>query len=212
VITIIDYKAGNLASVQKALTHLGYESIITEDAAAVAAAERLLLPGVGNFVATERLNERGLTAAIRDAIARGVPFMGICVGMQWLFEGSTEAPGTKGLGLFPGMVERFRTESPAWPGLKVPHVGWNTLDTGAPSKLLAGLEPGSFVYFTHSYRAPLVDGTVAMTTYGERFSAAVERGNVFGTQFHPEKSSHAGLRMLKNFCEYVPAGGKGLSC
>jgi imidazole glycerol-phosphate synthase subunit HisH len=194
-ITVVDYRAGNLASVQKALAHLGYSSSITADPEVVRKAERILLPGVGHFSATQRLEDSGIKQAITEAIKRGVPFMGICVGMQWMFEGSTEAPEVRGLGLFSGMVERFKTE------LKVPHVGWNTLKRRAEGRLLAGIPEDGFVYYTHSYRAPVVEGVIATTNYGEEFAAAVERDNVFGVQFHPEKSSEAGLKMLKNFCE-----------
>lgn len=197
MITIVNYRAGNLASVQKALAHLGFESIVTEDADTVRRAERILLPGVGHFSATQRLAGNGVRSAIAEAIQRGVPFLGICVGMQWLFAGSTESPETTGLGLFEGRCERFETE------LKVPHVGWNNIVAlhGASSRLLRGVERDPFVYYTHSYRAPVVPGVVATTHYGEDFAAVVERDNVFGVQFHPEKSSTAGLQMLKNFCE-----------
>lgn len=198
MITIVDYRAGNLASVQKALTYLGFESVISDDPEAVRRAERILLPGVGHFSATERLATSGVKQAIEEAINKGVPFMGICVGMQWLFSGSTEAPETRGLGLFEGSCARFETE------LKVPHVGWNQISLtheGRKSRLLRGLEGDAFVYYTHSYRAPIVPGVVASTHYGEDFAGAVERDNVFGVQFHPEKSSKAGLQILKNFCE-----------
>jgi len=198
MITIVDYRAGNLASVQKALTHLGFESVITEDADAVRQAEKILLPGVGHFSATARLEQTGVRQAIEEAISRGVPFMGICVGMQWLFAGSTEAPDVKGLGCFEGSCVRFETE------LKVPHVGWNRIVRnydGDRSHLLRGVERDAFVYYTHSFHAPVVPGVVATTHYGEDFAACVERDNIFGVQFHPEKSSIAGLQMLKNFCE-----------
>lgn len=194
-ITIVDYRAGNLASVQKALTHLGYSSTITDDPDAIGKAERILLPGVGHFSATQRLEDSGIKQAISEAVQKGIPFMGICVGLQWMFEGSTEAPEVRGLGLFKGMVERFKTD------LKVPHVGWNTVQKRTDCRLLAGIPAEGFVYYTHSFRAPVVDGVIATTTYGEEFAAAVERDNVFGVQFHPEKSSDVGLKMLKNFCE-----------
>ena len=200
MITLIDYKAGNLTSVRKAFTHLGQESVITEDPAEVRKAEALVLPGVGHFVTTERLAASGVREAVLEAIARGVPFLGICVGMQWEFAGSTEAPETAGLGLFEGMCERFQTT------LKVPHVGWNQLGRtaeGERSRLLKGVPGDSFVYFTHSYRAPVVKGAAALTTYGETFAAAVERDNIFGVQFHPEKSGETGLRILQNFCDIV---------
>jgi glutamine amidotransferase len=197
VIAVIDYKAGNLTSVVKALTALGVEARITDDPAVVRAAARVVLPGVGHFAATERLRATGMEAAAREVIAAGVPFLGICVGLQWLFEGSTEAPGLRGLGALQGMCERFPDT------YKVPHVGWNTLEpvtSGvATSRLLAGLAPESFVYYTHSYRAPVIYETVGATEYAGRFSGAVERGNLFGVQFHPEKSGDAGLQILRNF-------------
>ena len=200
-VTVIDYKAGNLTSVLKTLRHLGVEAVVTDgDIALVDAAERIVLPGVGHFSATERLDATGLTSAIRAAIARGVPFLGICVGMQWQFAGSTEAPETAGLALFEGPCERFKTE------LKVPHVGWNQIRRtahGEHSRLLDGVPDDSFVYFTHSYRAPVVKDVSAVTCYGETFAACVERENVFGVQFHPEKSGDTGLRILKNFCNYA---------
>ncbi len=200
MITLIDYKAGNLTSVRKAFTFLGQESVVTEDPDAVRNAEALVLPGVGHFCTTERLASSGVRDAVLEAIERGTPFLGICVGMQWQFAGSTEAPETAGLALFEGPCERFKTE------LKVPHVGWNRIRrtaNGEHSRLLRNVPDGSFVYFTHSYRAPVVEGVAAITDYGETFAACVERGNVFGTQFHPEKSGDAGLRILKNFCDYA---------
>lgn len=196
--TVIDYQAGNLTSVVKALRHLGAEVAVTDSPAEVAAAERILLPGVGHFAATQRLEETGIAAAVRDAITRGVPFLGICVGLQWLFAGSNEAPGCAGLGAFPEMCDRFA------PGRKVPHVGWNSLELRTGSRLFAGVSPGAFAYFTHSYRAPVVHDTVAVTEYGDSFSAAIERGNVMGVQFHPEKSGETGLRVLRNFLEWQP--------
>lgn len=196
--TVIDYQAGNLTSVVKALRHLGAEVAVTDSPAEVAAAERILLPGVGHFAATQRLEETGIAAAVRDAITRGVPFLGICVGLQWLFAGSSEAPGCAGLGAFPETCDRFA------PGRKVPHVGWNSLEIRTGSRLFAGVSPGAFAYFTHSYRAPVVHDTVAVTEYGESFSAAIERGNVMGVQFHPEKSGETGLRVLRNFLEWQP--------
>ena len=194
-VTVIDYKAGNLTSVLKALRHLGAEPIVTDgDLSLVDSAERIVLPGVGHFQATERLDTTGLTCAIRDAIARGVPFLGICVGMQWLYAGSSEAPQQPGLGHFAESCARFTECSE-----KIPHVGWNSLEARPGSRLLAGVEPGEFVYFTHSYKAPVTAETAAITHYIEPFTSAVERDNVFGVQFHPEKSGEAGLRILKNF-------------
>ena len=160
-----------------------------------------MLPGVGHFQATALLQELGITDAVREAVATGAEFLGVCVGLQWLFEGSTEAADTPGLGHFAGMCERF----PAlYEGaeLKSPHVGWNSLDTvRSDSRLLRGVEPGGFVYYTHSWRAPVVQDTASVTHYGGAFTGVVERGNVMGVQFHPEKSAEVGLRVLKNFVE-----------
>jgi imidazole glycerol-phosphate synthase subunit HisH len=194
-IAVIDYKAGNLTSVMKALDALGCQATVTADPEVVRGAKKVILPGVGHFQATRLLEETGLTGSIREAIARGVPFLGICVGLQWLFEGSTEAPTVKGLSLFAGECERFSA------GVKVPHVGWNEVRVNAQSRLMHGVEDGSFVYYTHSYRAPVIAETVAVTAYGGSFSGAVERGNVMGVQFHPEKSGTAGMRVLRNFVE-----------
>ena len=196
-VTVIDYKAGNLTSVLKALRHLGAEPIVTDsDLSLVESAERIVLPGVGHFQATERLDATGLTSAIRAAISRGVPFLGICVGMQWLYAGSSEATQQPGLEHFAEPCTRFAecTE-------KVPHVGWNSLDVRHGSRLLAGVEPGEFVYFTHSYKVPVTSDTAATTFYIEPFAAAVERGNVMGVQFHPEKSGATGLKILRNFLD-----------
>jgi glutamine amidotransferase len=200
-VTVIDYKAGNLTSVLKTLRHLGAEPEVTDgDLSLVEAAERIVLPGVGHFAATERLDRTGLTGAIRMAIARGVPFLGICVGMQWLYAGSTEAPDQPGLGHFAESCTRFAESTE-----KIPHVGWNSLEVltknGIGPKLLAGVEPGEFVYFTHSYKGPVTADTAAVTHYIEPFAAAVEHGNVMGVQFHPEKSGATGLKILKNFLE-----------
>lgn len=194
MIAIVDYGAGNLTSVKKALDHLGFECAITADPAQVVEAAKIVLPGVGHFASTEALDRSGLRDAIADAITRGIPFLGICVGMQWMFERSQESPETPGLGLFRGECERF----PA--SVKSPHVGWNDLQIDSSSRLFQGVQPSSFVYFTHSFRAPVAEATTACCEYGGRFSAAVERDHVFGVQFHPEKSGEAGLKMLSNFC------------
>ena len=200
MIAVIDYKAGNLTSVAKALRHLGANNVqVTQDCADVLAAKKIVLPGVGHFRSTQLLEDLGLTNATREAVAKGTPFLGICVGLQWLYEGSTEAPETAGLKHFTGMCEHFPAEFEG-ADLKSPHVGWNSLENIRPdSLLLAGVEPGSFVYSTHSWRAPLSDDTAASTFYGGGFTGAVERGNVMGVQFHPEKSAETGLRVLKNF-------------
>jgi imidazole glycerol-phosphate synthase subunit HisH len=201
-VTVIDYKAGNLTSVLKALRHLGAEPAVTDrDIAPIENAERIVLPGVGHFQATERLDAAGLTPAIRAAIGRGVPFLGICVGMQWLYAGSSEAPNQTGLVHFADACTRFPESKE-----KVPHVGWNSLEVCAGSRLLAGVEPGEFVYFTHSYKAPVTADTAAITQYIEPFASAVERGNVMGVQFHPEKSGPAGLKILSNFLSWKAKG------
>ncbi|HMH08514.1 MAG TPA: imidazole glycerol phosphate synthase subunit HisH [Terriglobales bacterium] len=194
MIAIVDYQAGNLASVRKAFDHLGHESAITADAEAIVRADKIVVPGVGNFEATTALGGP-LQEAFARAIDREIPLLGICLGMQWMFESSQEAPQLRGLGLFAGECEKFPAE------VKSPHVGWNRLQLRSASRLLHGLPEGSFVYFTHSYRAPVVEATVASCAYGGSFSAAVERGQLFGVQFHPEKSGTAGLQLLRNFCE-----------
>jgi imidazole glycerol-phosphate synthase subunit HisH len=203
-VTVIDYKAGNLTSVLKALRHLGAEPIVTDgDLSIVDSAERIVLPGVGHFAATDRLDSTGLTGAIRAAAARGVPFLGICVGMQWLYAGSSEAPEQPGLGHFPEKCTRFAESAE-----KVPHVGWNSLEVKKGSRLLAGVEPGEYVYFTHSFKGPVTSDTAATTFYIEPFAAAVERDNVMGVQFHPEKSGATGLKILRNFLSWKAEGAE----
>ncbi len=194
MIAIVDYGAGNLVSVKKALDWLEQECAITSDPEKVAAAKKIVLPGVGHFAATAALARSGLRDAISAAIDRGIPFLGICVGMQWMFQRSQESPQTAGLGVLDGECEHFPTS------VKSPHVGWNQLEVDPSSRLLCGVPSGSFVYFTHSFRAPMSVTTVACCEYGGRFSAAVERDHLFGVQFHPEKSGEIGLRMLGNFC------------
>jgi len=202
MIAVIDYKAGNLTSVVKALNYLGgLEIVVTQDPDVVAEAAKVVLPGVGHFQATSLLEKLGLTQAARESVTKGAWFLGICVGLQWLFEGSTEAPGIAGLGHFEGKCERF----PAlYEGveLKSPHVGWNSLEVvRADSRLLRGVENGGFVYYTHSWRAPVIHATAAVTEYGGAFTGVVEKDNLMGVQFHPEKSSAVGLQVLKNFLE-----------
>ena len=194
VIAIVDYKAGNLTSVKKAFDHVGAETIATDDPQIVSRAEKIVLPGVGHFAATRALDDSGLREAILERIEHGVPFLGICVGMQWMLASSQEAPDVHGLALWPGECSRFPT------GVKSPHVGWNSLEIRNGSRLLRGIADGSFVYFTHSYRVQLLPSTVAACEYGGGFSAAVENNNIFGVQFHPEKSGSAGLQILENFC------------
>jgi glutamine amidotransferase len=201
MIAVIDYKAGNLTSVVKALNFVGAETLVTQDPAVVAKAEKIVLPGVGHFQATELLKQLKLTEAVREAIEAKKNFLGICVGLQWLYEGSTEAPETDGLCAFSKQCERFPATYNGTE-LKSPHVGWNSLENiRSDSRLLRGIDKGSFVYFTHSWRAPVSADTAATTPYGGDFTAAVERGNVMGVQFHPEKSSSVGLQVLRNFVE-----------
>ena len=193
MIAIVDYGAGNISSVKKALEHLGAEAEVTSDPLVITAAQKIIVPGVGHFSRCQSLNAN-LRTPVLDAISSGKPFLGICVGMQWLFAGSTEAPETPGAALFAGECSRF----PA--SVKSPHVGWNEIEVSRQSRLLKGVSSGAFVYYTHSFRAPVVAETIACTSYGGAFSAAVERDNVFGVQFHPEKSAETGLKILENFC------------
>jgi glutamine amidotransferase len=200
MIAVIDYKAGNLTSVVKALRFLGAKDVvITQSPGDVLGADKIVLPGVGHFRSTQLLHQLGLTDATRRVVQAGIPFLGICVGLQWLYEGSTESPETLGLGWFGGQCEHFPA---SFEGneLKSPHVGWNSLEAiRVDSKLLTGVEQGSFVYYTHSWRAPVSADTAATTPYGGGFTAVVERGNVMGVQFHPEKSAETGLQILSNF-------------
>jgi imidazole glycerol-phosphate synthase subunit HisH len=192
VIALIDYGAGNLTSVRKGFAAVGAELVTPADPSELTRVSGIVVPGVGHFAATAALDGAWM-AAIRRAVAGGVPLFGICLGMQWLFDGSDEAPGIRGLGALPGACFRLP------PTVKVPHVGWNSLDAQEPSRLLEGIAPGSQVYFTHSYAAPVTPEAVATCGHGTSFAAAVETDNVFGVQFHPEKSSDAGLRILRNF-------------
>jgi glutamine amidotransferase len=199
MIAVIDYKAGNLTSVVKTLHYLGTRTAVTQDPEVVRAASKVVLPGVGHYRATELLGELGITDAVREAIQRGAWFLGVCVGLQWLYKGSTESPLTPGLGAFAGQCERFPEHS-AEGNVKVPHVGWNSLEQLRPdSRLMRGITPGEFVYYTHSWRAPLSSDTAAATPYAGMFTGAVERDNIMGVQFHPEKSAAVGLRVLENF-------------
>jgi glutamine amidotransferase len=197
VIALIDYGAGNLTSVRKALSALGAQFKVPRVPEECADASALIVPGVGNFRATAAL-EGTWRDAVTGAVRAGVPLLGICLGMQWLFEGSDEAPEVSGLGALPGRIARL--EGRAADRMKVPHVGWNSLDfTGASTRLLQGLADGSQVYFTHSYAAPVTDACVATTCHAGSFSSVVERDRIFGVQFHPEKSGEAGLQILRNF-------------
>lgn len=194
MIAIIDYGAGNLTSVVKALQHLGQERVVTNDPDIVRQADKWIIPGVGNFKATAPLANGELGVVLREGIATGKPLLGICLGLQWMFEGSAEAPDLNGLSAFAGRCTRFSDK------VKSPHVGWDSIAISGPSRLLQGLSSGAYVYFTHSYRAPLCQETVATCTYEEPFTAVVEHSNLFGVQFHPEKSGDAGLQILENFC------------
>jgi imidazole glycerol-phosphate synthase subunit HisH len=204
VIALVDYGAGNLTSVRKALSALGVVFQTPAAPSELADAAGIIVPGVGHFAATARLDHTW-RAAIQERLARGVPLLGVCVGMQWLFEGSEEAPDTPGLGLLTGCCVRLRGE----PRVKIPHVGWNSLVPPRPSRLLDGVAPASQVYFTHSYAAPVTGDCVAVTTHATPFAAAVERhtpqGRIFGVQFHPEKSGDTGLRIIRNFLDVVEA-------
>jgi glutamine amidotransferase len=202
MIALVDYRAGNLTSVRKALRHLGATVTLARRPEALAGAAGIVVPGVGHFGATAALGASWLEA-LRQAIDDGCPLLGICLGMQWLFDGSDEAPDAPGLGLLAGRCQRLPDAA-----LKVPHVGWNTLAIRGPSRLLGGVPDGAFAYFTHAYAAPVTTDTAATTTYGETFAAAVERGAVAGVQFHPEKSGEAGLQVLANFLE-LTAGSSG---
>jgi len=190
---VIDYQAGNLNSVCKALRVLDADVQVTTDPDDLRDAARIVLPGVGHFSSTKCLMSSGIGDALRERVAEGVPFLGICVGLQWLFAGSTEAPETPGLGIFPTMCDRFPSS------VKSPHVGWNSLEAIGESRLLQGLPASPFVYFTHSYRAANVYATTAVTNYGGEFSSVIEQGNWMAVQFHPEKSGSVGRKILENF-------------
>jgi imidazole glycerol-phosphate synthase subunit HisH len=210
IVAVVDYRAGNLTSVVKALTAAGASPRVVTRSAGLAGAGAIVVPGVGHFAATRELDDED-RRVIAGYVQKGLPLLGICLGMQWLFEGSDEAPELEGLGLFEGRCANMKIGRPlgsaddgaaeATPyALKIPHVGWNTLErTGRPSRLLDGLPPGTTAYFTHSYAAPESDATVARTVHAGSFASVVERGRVFGTQFHPEKSGATGLELLRRF-------------
>jgi glutamine amidotransferase len=196
VIALIDYGAGNLTSVRKALTALGADFVIPRAPADLRDARGIIVPGVGHFAATAAL-EGEWRDAIAAEVDHGTPLLGICLGMQWLFEASDEAPDVRGLGLLQGRITRLSGDADH--RLKVPHVGWNALELRRSARLLDGLASGAQVYFTHSYAAPVTDACAASTRHANEFASVVERGHIFGVQFHPEKSSDAGLQMLRNF-------------
>lgn len=197
MIVLVDYGAGNLHSVEKAFRWLGSAVTVTTRPEVVAIADKIVLPGVGHFSSLASLAHTGLAEAVLRGLRSGKPFLGICLGMQWLFEGSEEDREIPGAGILPGICAKFP------PAVKVPHVGWNSLAAKPKSRLLSGLTEQPFVYYTHSFYAPVVDATTAESAYGQRFSAVVERDNVFGVQFHPEKSGETGLSILKTFCEFA---------
>lgn len=198
MIAIIDYDAGNLKSVEKALLALGEHPVVTRDRDTILSADKVILPGVGSFGdAMERLNQYGLVEVIHQVAAKGTPFLGICLGLQLLFERSDECDGVEGLGVLKGEILKI----PDCEGLKIPHMGWNSLDIKPESRLFQGIESGAYVYFVHSYYLKAEDESIvaASTEYSTHIHAAVESGNVFACQFHPEKSSDVGLGILKNF-------------
>ena len=205
MIAIIDYDAGNLKSVEKALLYLGQDVLVTRDREKILSADKVILPGVGNFGdAMEKLKGYGLEEVIRETARQGKPFLGICLGLQLLFERSAEAPGVEGLGILKGEILRI----PDREDLKVPHIGWNSLKLQNQGRRFAGLEEEPYVYFVHSYYLKAADPQIvkAVTEYGVRIDASVESGNVFACQFPPEKSSRTGLKILKNFAELSSTG------
>jgi imidazole glycerol-phosphate synthase subunit HisH len=196
VITILDYGAGNLRSVANTLAEIGAEYTLARDAAALGAAQKILLPGVGHFgQMMHALDALSLRGVLLERIAAGVPFLGVCLGMQALFDGSEEAGEVAGLGLYRGMVRRFPAAA------RVPHMGWNSLEVRPEARLLRGLPERPYVYFAHSFYVPPDERASALCTYGLEYTAALEAGNVFGVQFHPEKSAAIGLKIVRNFVE-----------
>ena len=207
MIAIIDYDAGNLRSVEKALEALGQQVIVTKDAEMIRQAEKVILPGVGAFGdAMANLQRLGLVEVIRETAASGKPFLGICLGLQLLFEDSDETPGVPGLGILRGHIKRI----PEQPGLKVPHMGWNNLELHHDGALFRGLPEHPYVYFVHSYYLEAEDPDIVTATaeYGVTIHASVQSGNLFACQFHPEKSSQIGLAILKNFAELPEKGAQ----
>lgn len=200
MIAIIDYDAGNIKSVEKALIALGQEVVITSDKEEILKADKVILPGVGAFGdAMENLKRTGLDQVVKEVAQRDIPFLGICLGLQLLFESSDEAPGVEGLGILKGKILRI----PDQEGLKIPHMGWNSLHLENNGRLFKGIEENAYVYFVHSYYLKAEDEQIvkASTEYSTHIHASVEQGNVFACQFHPEKSSDVGLKILKNFVE-----------
>ena len=200
MIASIDYDAGNLRSVEKALISLGEDVVVSREADVLLAADKVILPGVGAFGdAMNKLKEYGLVEVINKIVAKNIPLLGICLGLQLMFEESDEAPGVKGLGLLKGKILRI----PPKEGLKIPHMGWNSIDIKPQARLFKGIKNNSYVYFVHSYylKADEEDIVAASTEYSVHIHASVESGNIFACQFHPEKSSDIGLKILKNFAE-----------
>lgn len=198
MIAIIDYDAGNIKSVEKSLNYLGEEAIITRDHDEIVNSDKVILPGVGAFAdAMEKIRHYGLEETIHAVVEKNIPFLGICLGLQLMFESSDEGPGVKGLGLLPGKILRI----PKSGDLKIPHMGWNNIKVKEDSRLFKGLPENPYVYFVHSYylQADDEDIVAATTEYGVKIHAAVEKDNIFACQFHPEKSSTVGLQILKNF-------------
>jgi imidazole glycerol-phosphate synthase subunit HisH len=198
VIALIDYKAGNLTSVKKALATIGADVYVPDAPDDLADASGVIVPGVGHFGAT-RVLDGAWTEAILARVGEGRPLLGICLGMQWLYEGSDEAPECTGLGLLSGRAYRMAGEAP----IKIPHVGWNSLSMRRAASIVEGIAPDAQVYYTHSYACPVNGDTIATTDHGSQFAAIVQRGHVAGVQFHPEKSGDVGLRVLRNFVEMV---------
>jgi glutamine amidotransferase len=201
MIALIDYRAGNLTSVRKALAEVGADVYTPETPGELARAHGVIVPGVGHFAATRTL-DRSWTDQILELVGNGRPLLGICLGMQWLFEGSEEAPDCPGLGLIGGRCHRLSGAG----GIKIPHVGWNSLDRRGEGSIAEGVPDGAQVYFTHSFVAPIVPETIAATEHGEPFASVVQRGQVAGVQFHPEKSGDIGLRILRNFVRSTGCG------
>ena len=196
MITILDYGAGNLRSVQNTLGEIGAEYELVHDAAALGLATKIILPGVGHFGQMMRaLDQMQVRDSLLERIGAGVPFLGICLGLQALFESSEEAPQERGLGLFQGQIQRFPATA------RVPHMGWNEIEPRNGAKLLANLAPHPYLYFAHSYYAPLNDATAATCNYTTPYTAVLESKNIFGVQFHPEKSGPIGLKIVRNFVE-----------
>lgn len=198
MIAIIDYDAGNIKSVEKALQYLGEETCVTRDPEEILSAEKVILPGVGAFGdAMQKLHQYGLVEVIKEVVNRRKPLLGICLGLQLLFESSEESPGVEGLGILKGKIVRFPEDA----GVKIPHVGWNSLQYPNSGRLFANVPENAFVYFVHSYYLKAEDPQIvtASAWYGTPIHASVEKDQVFACQFHPEKSSETGLRILKNF-------------